>query len=141
MLRENKAQISLEYLLIFSVSLIILVAFTMPLLEFEIENTLDVSNSLKAKSDLSKISAAISQVYAEGQGSKQTVHINSDKAVKITIDRDSLSTNLKLNDKSNKVIKTQHTSNLEKSSINLKKGSNFIVVEWPAGSENIRIHS
>ena len=141
MLRENKGQISLEYLLIFSVSLIILVAFTMPLLEFEIENTLDVSNSLKAKSDLSKISAAISQVYAEGQGSKQTVHINSDKAVKITIDRDSLSTNLKLNDKSNKVIKTQHSSNLEKSSINLKKGSNFIVVEWPAGSENIQIHS
>lgn len=140
MLGENRGQISLEYLLIFSISLIILVAFTLPLLEFEMENVLDVSDSLKVKSDLSKISSAVSKVYAEGQGSKQTVYIQSDKAIKVNIDKNYLSTNLKLNDKSNKLIKTQHSSNLKKSSINLRKGSNFIVVEWPEGSENVQVH-
>ena len=140
MLGENRGQISLEYLLIFSISLIVLVVFTLPLLEFGVENTLDVSDSLKVKSDLSKISSAVSQVYAEGQGSRQTVHIQSDKSIKVSIDENHLSTNLKLNDNSNKLIKTQHSSNLEKSSINLKKGNNFIVVEWPVGSENVQIH-
>ena len=139
MLKENSAQISLEYLLVFAISLIILVAFTLPLLEFEIENTLDVSDSLKIKSDLSKISNAISQVYSEGQGSKQTVFIKSDNSIRINVNKNSLSVNFKLNDNSNKKIKSNHNSNLLSSSINLKKGSNYITVEWPIGGENMII--
>ena len=141
MLKENSAQISLEYLLVFAIYLIILVAFTLPLLEFEIENTLDVSNSLKIKSDLSKISNAISKVYSEGQGSKQTVFIKSDNSIRINVDKNLLYVNFKLNDDSNKKIKSNHNSNLLSSSINLKKGGNAITVEWPIGSENMIISS
>ena len=42
MIKDNKGQISLEYLLIFAVSLIILIVFTLPLLQLGLENTMDV---------------------------------------------------------------------------------------------------
>ena len=85
MIKDNKGQISLEYLLIFAVSLILLIAFTLPLLEFGLENTMDLSNSLNAKSELSKLSNAISQVYGEGQGSRQTIYLTLDKPVDVKI--------------------------------------------------------
>ena len=59
MIRDNKGQISIEYMLIFAVSLILLIVFTLPLLQFGLENTMDVSQSLNAKSELSKLSNAI----------------------------------------------------------------------------------
>ena len=79
MIKDNSGQVSLEYLLIFAISLIILVTFTLPLTELTIENTLDVSDTLDVKSDLSQLSQAICQVYGEGQGSKQTVTVQSSK--------------------------------------------------------------
>ena len=62
MIGDNHGQISLEYLLIFTVSLIILLIFTLSLAENSIKDTLDVSDSLDVKSDLSKIANAIKQV-------------------------------------------------------------------------------
>ena len=139
MLRENRGQVSLEFLLIFAISLIILIVFTLPLAESGIENTLDIYDSLKVKSDMSKISSAISKVFAEGQGSKSTVVVFSDENIGINIERNSLSHDLKLNDGKSKVIISSHKSNLESSTINFNKGKNVIVVEWPIGSENMRI--
>ena len=63
MIKDNSGQVSLEYLLIFAISLIILVTFTLPLTELTIENTLDVSDTLDVKSDLSQLSQAICQVF------------------------------------------------------------------------------
>ena len=77
MIKEECGQISLEYILIFTISLIILMIFTLPLAENSIKDTLDVYDSLNVKSDLSKISCAIKQVYGQGQGSKQTVKLES----------------------------------------------------------------
>ena len=85
MIKEDKGQVSLEYLLIFAVSIILLIAFTLPLAQFGMEKSLDVSNSMNAKGELSKLSNAISQVYGEGQGSKQTVHLTLDKAINVKI--------------------------------------------------------
>jgi uncharacterized protein (UPF0333 family) len=59
---DSRGQVSLEYLLIFVVSLILLIAFTLPLAELTIGNTLDVSETLNVKSDLSKVSQAIEEV-------------------------------------------------------------------------------
>ena len=73
MIREDKGQIALEYLLIFAFSLMLLIVFTLPLTEIVIEDTFDVSDSLTVKSQLVEISQAIKQVYGEGQGSKHTV--------------------------------------------------------------------
>ena len=137
MIGENHGQVSLEYLLIFTISLIILIAFTMPLVNKCMETTLDVSDSLKIKSDLSKIASAIKTVYGEGQGSKQTVNVYVPQSVKVNFESKYLSCNLKLKDKSNKYIKVPYKSNLESSSLTLKKCKNSVVVEWPAGSENM----
>ena len=139
MIRDDKGQVSLEYLLIFAVSLILLIAFTLPLLEFGLENTMDVSNSLNAKSELSKLSNAISQVYGEGQGSKQTIHLTLDNPIDVKISSSYLSAVIKLNDGKNKQLKLNHNSNLNSGSLFLDKGENEVIVEWPVGSEKMML--
>lgn len=138
---DNKGQVSLEYILIFTVSLILLIVFTMPLTHVAIENTMDVSDTLEVKSDLSKIANAIEKVYGQGQGSKQSVHIDSSKDMKINIENNYISSNLKLADSSNKVEKIYFESTLPKSSIYISKGENKIIVEWPVNSENMKIYA
>ena len=137
---DRRGQISLEYLMIFAVSLIVLIAFTLPLTQYGIETTMDVSDSLKLKSDLSKLSSAIEQVYGQGQGARQSVNIQLTKAIKININDHKISADLKLKGGSKKLVDVDCKSNLKYSSLSLKKGSNRIVVEWPVGSENMEIY-
>lgn len=137
---DNKGQVSLEYLLIFAISLILLIAFTLPLTELTIENTLDVSDALNIKSDLSKISQAIEEVYGQGQGSKQRIDVVLSKDLKVNIASDHISCNLKLKDGQNKAEKIYFKSTLEKSSMQLRKGENSVIVEWPENSENMQIY-
>lgn len=137
---DNRGQVSLEYLLIFVISLILLIAFTLPLTELTIENTLDVSDTLNVKSDLSKISQAIKEVYGQGQGSKQRIDVVMSKDLKVNIASDYISCNLNLKDGQNKAEKIYFKSTLEKSSIYLKKGENSITVEWPENAENMQIY-
>lgn len=137
---DNRGQVSFEYLMIFAISLIVLIVFTLPVTQTAIENTLDVSDSLDVKYDLSKISHAVKEVYAQGQGSKKEVFLQESKAIKIDITKTYVSCNLKLKDNSIKSLRQYHQSNLAKSSISLKKGENILVVEWPAGSESMVIY-
>lgn len=136
---DDRGQVSLEYMLIFAISLILLAVFTLPLTERTIENTLDVSDTLDVKSDLSKISLAVKEVYGQGQGSKQTIHIVSSKDLQVDVADNYISCTLKLNDGQSKTEKMYFKSTLEKSSIYLKKGENSIVVEWPENCENMQI--
>lgn len=140
MIKDNKGQISLEYLLIFAVSLIILIVFTLPLLQLGLENTMDVSQSLNAKSELSKLSNTISQVYAEGQGSKHTVYLNLDSTLNLKISTSYISAAVKMSDGKNKEIKLYHNSNFNSGSLFLEKGENKIIVEWPVDSEKMIIY-
>lgn len=137
---DSKGQVSMEYLLIFAVSLIILIAFTIPIAQFAVEKTSDVSDTLKVKSELSKLSGAISQVYAEGQGSKQTLYLEADEPVTVKISNSYISASLKLNDGESKSLKFSHNSNLDSGRISLDKGENKIIVEWPEGKENMVIY-
>ena len=139
-MRDNRAQISLEYILIFSISLIVLMIFTLPLAEDSIKNTLDVSDSLNAKYELSAIAQAIREVYGEGHGSKRTISLDSDNKIKVSISDRYISCNLKLKSNSYKQIRESFKSNIKKTSITLNKGNNVIVVEWPIGSENMLIY-
>lgn len=139
-MNDNRGQVSLEYLLIFAVSFIILIVFTLPLAEQSIQNTLDVSNSMDVKSDLSKLSQAIETVYGQGQGSRQSVEIISKESNTINVAGNYISCNVKLNDNSNKQVKISCDSNLAKTSIPIAKGTNTIVVSWPAGSENMKVY-
>ena len=139
-MKDNRGQISLEYLLIFAVSLIILIVFTLPLAEQSIQNTLDVSDSMDMKSDLSKLSQAIRTVYGQGQGSKQTVTMVSKESHTINVAGSQVSCNIKLKDGSNKLVKVDCDSNLARTSIPISKGTNTIVVSWPIDSENMKIY-
>lgn len=140
MVRDNAGQVALEYLLIFAVSLILLIVFTLPLAQTAIENTLDVSDALDVKSDMSSIAQAIKQVYGEGEGSKQSVTIQSPRDVDLNVASNYLSTNLKTKSGQGKLVKVTFNSNLEKSSLKLSKGENIIIVEWPVGGENMQIY-
>lgn len=140
MIIDDKGQISLEYLLIFAVSLIILIAFTLPLVESALENTLDVSDSLNAKNELSKLSGAISQVYSEGQGSKQTIYLGVNKEMDVKILNSYLSGSYVMHDGNIKEIKLNYNSNLNSGSLFLDKGENKIIVEWPVGQERMIIY-
>jgi uncharacterized protein (UPF0333 family) len=138
---DNKGQTSLEYLLIVSVSLILLIVFTIPLTHVAVENTLDVSDALEVKSELSKIAQAVEKVYGQGQGSKQSVKIDSSKDMKISISSNYISSNLKLKDSSSKVEKIYFKSTLQKSNLYVSKGENTIIVEWPINSEYMKIYA
>ena len=140
MMKENNGQVSLEYLLIFAISIILLIVFTLPLAEISIENTMDVSNSLNVKSELSKLSNAINLVYSEGHGSKQTVYITLDEPVNVKISNSYLSSNYKLSDGKYKDFKLDYNSNLNKGSLFLDNGENKIIVEWPVNDEKMIIY-
>ena len=112
----------------------------MPLVDQSMEIAFDVSDCIKIKDDLSKISLSINSVYGEGQGAKQTVHINSLKSYKVNVGGNYLSCNLKLKNDKNKLIKVSCTSNLKSSSIYIKKGENSVVIEWPENSEDMLIY-
>lgn len=140
-MRDNSGQVALEYILIFTVFLILLIVFTLPLSELAVKNTLDVSDTLDAKSDLSKIAQAVKEVYGQGQGSRQTVEIASSKDVKVNVANNYVSCTLKLKDGSSKVEKIYFKSTLQKSTLYISKDENSIVIDWPIDSENMQIYS
>lgn len=140
MIEDNKGQVSMEYLLIFAISLIILIAFTLPIANFGLEKTFDVSNVLDTKAELSKLSNAISQVYSEGQGSKQIVFLTVDNPVNVKVLNSYISASIILNDGKIKTLKLNHNSNLDSGRIFLDKGENKIIIEWPIGKENMVIY-
>ncbi len=137
MITDKKAQVSLEYLLIFAISLILLITFTIPIATIALEKTSDVSNTLNAKNEMSKLSNAISQVYGEGQGAKQTVHLDVDKQITLKIYPSQIQTRIQLNNGEYKDLKVDHNSNLASQTIILDKGENTITVEWPLNSQNM----
>lgn len=141
MIKENNGQVSLEYLLIFAISIAILIVFTLPLTQQVIEDTVDVSNVLDVKNDLSEITQAIEKVYGEGQGSKKTVYIISPNKINIQLTDNHISCKLKLKNGSYKSIDEYYESNLCKNSVTLKRGDNVLVVEWPENSEEMIIYS
>lgn len=140
MLKDSSGQVSLEYILIFTVSLIILMVFTLPLAEQSIETVLDVSDSLSFKSEISKIAYAIKQVYGEGQGSRHSIDVNFNRKIKISIDSNHVSTNLKLKSNNYKVIWENVNSNIKKTALAIDNGRNSVIVEWPMNSENILVY-
>lgn len=140
MIKDNRGQVSFEYLLIFAISLIILIVFTVPLVNQSIVTVFDVSDCMMIKDDLSKIALSVNSVYGEGQGSKQTVTIYSAKSYNVDIASNCLSCNLKLKNNKTKLIKVSCKSNLKTSSIGIKKGENSVVIEWPTGGEKMFIY-
>ena len=137
---DSKGQVSLEYLLIFAVTFIILIVFTLPLLHESMDNTFDISDSIKAKSELSKLSQAIKKVYGQGQGSRISVDLDIDVPIKINIANNHISSKITLKNNQYKEIKIPVKSKLKASSFKLSKGKNTVVIEWPLNSEYMTIY-
>lgn len=137
---DSNGQVSLEYLLIFAVTFIILIVFTLPFLHESMDNTFDISDSIKAKSELSKLSQAIKKVYGQGQGSRISVDLDIDVPIKINIANNHISSKIKLKNNQYKEIKMPVKSKLKASSFKLSKGKNTVVIEWPLNSEYMTIY-
>jgi len=112
----------------------------LPLLEGSMSTTFDVSDSLELKSDLSKLSQAIKQVYGQGQGSRIAVDLDINSPVKINIADNYVSSKIMLKNKQYKEIKIPVKSKLKSTSFKLSKGKNTFVIEWPVESENMIIY-
>lgn len=140
MKKDNNAQVSVEYLLIFAISLLVLIAFTLPIVEFGLEKTFDVSDALNVKSQLSHLADAISQVYGEGQGSKQTIYLTLNKPISIKLSSSYLYGILELNGASTKHFKIYYRSNLANTNLYLSQGENQIVVEWPINEDKMVVY-
>ena len=95
---------------------------------------------MNAKGELSKLSNAVSQVYGEGQGSKQTIYMDLDKSINVKITNSYLSASYMMKDSKTKEFKLYHNSNLNSGSLFLDKGENKIIVEWPINSEHMIIY-
>ena len=73
---DSRAQVSLEYLLIFLISLSILSMFSIPLIEDTVSDVNDIKKSMDIKNTLIELSNNVNLVHASGYGSKKTISMN-----------------------------------------------------------------
>ncbi len=140
MILDNKGQLSLEYLLIFSISLILLIVFTLPLVSLASETILNSTDVVLIKNDMNKIATGINQVYNEGEYSKRTVYIDVKEDIQLNINDNKLTTDIHLRDDLIKHLEVSHLNSDLNILLNLYKGVNKIVIEWPENSTKIIVY-
>lgn len=138
-MEDEQGQLSLELILIFAISIIVLTIFTLPLSELAIGNTLEVSEVINTKSNLYEIANGINEVYSQGQGAKKTITINSDNSYLIKISPNSLTTTLTLENGDKKNLKVNHEYNNLNLIINIEKGKNRIIINWDENSDYLTV--
>lgn len=136
---DEQGQLSLELILIFAISIIVLTIFSLPLSELAIGNTLEVSEVINTKSNLYEIANGINEVYSQGQGAKKIITINSDNSYLIKISPNSLTTTLTLENGDKKNLKVNHEYNNLNLIINIEKGKNRIIINWDENSDYLTV--
>lgn len=139
MFKDDKGQLSLEFLLIFSISLIILILFTIPFSNIAIETVTDISDSINIKSEMIELKNSINSVYSEGQSSKRTLFIDVNKETELIIKDGVIYCNLNLNNNKTKNIEVSILDYDLNSTLKLNKGENKIIISWLEGGESISI--
>ncbi|MDR1819483.1 MAG: class III signal peptide-containing protein [Methanobrevibacter sp.] len=139
MIKDNKGQLSVEYLLIFLISILILIAITLPTLEFGISNSLDMMNIIKTKSEIVKITEAINTIYSNCIGSKKTVIIDIPKDTTLYFSFKSVYFDYLLSDGNMKRIYLNCDYPDLTNTITLSKGINKINVEWSVNNDKIEV--
>ncbi|MCC7553205.1 MAG: hypothetical protein KO202_01750 [Methanobacteriaceae archaeon] len=127
---NEKGQLSLEFLLIFSLFLIFLITFTLPLTEESIKNNIEIEDAITTKYEILKLVDAINNLYNQGEGSKKTIFINLNKDTFVDIKDGTLKYNNKEFTLNNNISE----------SLYLKKGLNKITVSFPVNSETIELY-
>jgi hypothetical protein len=153
MLSDDKAQLSVEYLLLVMVTIVIFTVIILPLLGIAIDFTFDSLDSLTIKSEISKITKSIDIVYSNGAGAKRSVVLDLPKEVEIDFSKSVFGENgvsnkeegiaifnILLSDGNWKTFEISYKyPNLEQS-LHLYKGKNVVVVEWSTDSDEIIIY-
>ncbi len=65
--------------------------------------------------------------------------VEMDQSINVNIYKKHLSVSVKFNDGSSKLIRVNHDADDVSGVLNLNKGRNTLVIEWPEDSENIFI--
>lgn len=136
-MNESRGQMSVEVLFLFAISMIVLIAFTIPIGQMAIENTLDVADALNAQSEINKLANGIDYVCSQGAGAKRVETVESNRDLSVIIKPKSVSAQLQLHDGKTKKVSQSHNSDNSLSSLKLDKGVNRILISWNEGSENI----
>ncbi|MDR2623354.1 MAG: hypothetical protein LBC39_02105 [Methanobrevibacter sp.] len=139
MIEDSKGQLSLEYLLIVLIGILVLIAITLPTLEFGIDNSMDMINILKIKSESVKITEAMNNIYYNGVGSKRTITVDIPKDTILHFNSKNAYFDYLLSDGDIKRVYLNCDHDLT-NTVLLSKGVNKIVVEWSIDGDKIEIH-
>jgi len=145
-LKDCKGQLSLEFLLISFLVILILVSITLPIANLAIDLSVDSSNSLEIKSEVSKIANGIDSVYSNGAGSKRTIAIEVPNDVNVRFSKDPHSeiglatVGHILSDGSMKKIEVSYKYPNLNYELHLIKGYNTVIIEWPVNSSEILVY-
>ena len=136
---DNKGQMSIEVIFLFAISIMILIAFTIPISQIAIENNLDVLNSLNTKLDTSKLANSIDSVYTQGSGAQQVVTIETNNDFNVFIKSKQIYSEITLHDGKLKKFSQNHKADNVISNLKMEKGVNKVLISWPEDSKNIVI--
>ncbi len=141
--REDRAQLSLEYILIAMMSILLITLISIPILGLSIDYSFDVVDSLNAKTELSKITEGIDFCYNSGKGSKKIVLIDLNNDLEINLLNNNSKglavADLDLSNNDSKTIYQSFDCPLLNENIVLSKGFNKVLIEWSDESGLIEV--
>ena len=140
---DNKAQISLEFMLIAMISLLIISLVSIPLLGLGMDYSKDVVDSLNVKTELNKIVAGITFCYNSGRGSKKILLLDFNKDTYVRFLNNNSNglaiASIGLSDNSSNTICQSFDYPLLNEEIHFSKGYNKLKIEWSEDSNLIEL--
>lgn len=132
-----RGQSAIEYLLIFSVVLVIFAMITLGEMVSPTEEAgRDTLYLSQARSAADAIAGAVNSVYANGQGATKSVGFSIDQSWGLQLTENHLTISLEISDGTQNVkssLRYGFNDNLQ----NLSTGTYTVIAEWSGGQENI----
>ncbi len=132
-----RGQSAIEYLLIFSVVLVIFAVITLgEMVNPTAEAGRDTLYLSQARSAADAIAGAVNSVYANGQGATKSVGFSIDQSWGLQLTENQLTISLEISDGTQNVessLRYGFNDNLQ----NLSTGTYTVIAEWSGGQENI----
>lgn len=141
---DNKGQLSLEYVLIAMIGILLLTIVSFPLINFSIDSSNDVIDSIMVKNELNKISDGINYCYYSGKGSKRTVLLDFKNEISVSFlssseNKSIIKSKINLNN-GNKEMIIDSNAPLQTKTISFNKGFNKVLIQWSQSSNKIIIN-
>ncbi len=86
---DSKAQIAIEYLLIFFISMILLSIISIPFVIEEVDTLNDIKTTMEVKNTLNELSHNIEVIYSSDYGSQRIISIKSPTRMNISCKQNS----------------------------------------------------